>query len=203
MRPKDHSSIIRIGTVAFPRDGQDHDVNMMPIIAGDIDSVPRELRGYAPMIDVCQFEAGSTVYLTVNSSHVQRGGRQRRGGIHVECPRGMLGWGGGWGGARRNAGIYMASTDGGTRVWDTMVEPEGDHGQVPRPSCPHVDMDPSTLYWMTDRTPHEARPSLESGRRTFFRLVSSKIGGWFVRHNTPNPLGVKPMAPMIYEDKFA
>jgi hypothetical protein len=64
------------------------------------------------------------------------------------------------------------------------------------------DMEPGRLYWLTDLTPHEAMPALESGPRQFFRLVSPKIGVWFTKHNTPNPLGVQPGAPLEHGSKF-
>lgn len=48
------------------------------------------------------------------------------------------------------------------------------------------------IYWMTDRTIHEALPMKETGPRQFFRLVLGQISHWHSRHNTPNPCGVVP-----------
>ena len=50
----------------------------------------------------------------------------------------------------------------------------------------------SQLYWMTDRTPHEALPMEKDGWRQFFRLVSHKLGVWYDAHSTKNPIGIKP-----------
>merc|ERR1719474_963391 len=55
-------------------------------------------------------------------------------------------------------------------------------------------MEKDTLYWLTDRTPHEALPN-ESGEavyRQFFRLVTAEVSVWFQDHSTPNPNGVVP-----------
>lgn len=57
------------------------------------------------------------------------------------------------------------------------------------------------LYWITDRTPHEARATPTGGYRQFFRLVVGRISTWYAKHNTPNPL-CDPDAPVSYEDKF-
>lgn len=112
-----------------------------------------------------------------------------------------MGWGGAWGGYSFDEGVYMASTDGRTEVWNTMIENRDHHG-----SC-HVDgngeiMKPSTMYWLTDLTPHAALPSLCDGNRQFIRVVSENISVWFNQHNTPNPLGIMPSCPIIDDNKF-
>lgn len=58
------------------------------------------------------------------------------------------------------------------------------------------------MVWMTDRTPHESLPVKQTCYRQFFRLVVGKVGGWFPKHNTPNPLGVQPDCPIFDVDKF-
>lgn len=42
----------------------------------------------------------------------------------------------------------------------------------------------------------------QDGIRQWFRLVSEEIDGWFSQHNTPNPLGIEPTAPIVYYNKF-
>jgi len=195
------TAIREIHNVRFPGSSRQM-VNMMPIIFGDGDSIPGNLKRYEEMIGSCNFENGTTVYLTVNESNVEPSTTQRRPGIHIESPL-SFGWGGGggWGGRENNLGLYMASTDGATRVWDCLVEDRDNHGRVNiSEGIDSFRMKESCLYWMTDHTPHEALPS--SGSRQFFRLVSHKIGGWFSKHNTANPLGVKPDAPIIGYNKF-
>eukprot|EP01060_Flectonema_neradi_P025983 TRINITY_DN3482_c1_g2_i3.p1 TRINITY_DN3482_c1_g2~~TRINITY_DN3482_c1_g2_i3.p1 ORF type:complete len:264 (+),score=47.84 TRINITY_DN3482_c1_g2_i3:499-1290(+) len=53
-------------------------------------------------------------------------------------------------------------------------------------------MKPNTMYWFTDRTPHESLPLSEDTYRQYFRLVSEDISIWFADHSTPNPLGTVP-----------
>ena len=55
-------------------------------------------------------------------------------------------------------------------------------------------MDPNTLYWITDRTPHESLPLLEKTYRQFFRVVNENVSFWFADHSTANPLGVLPVS---------
>lgn len=192
--------ICELNPVTFPA-SQGLNVNMMPVIFGDADTVPHELRGYLPLMAACsRLRPGSTAYLTVHESYVREGETQRRPGVHVEAPA-AFGWGGGWGGCEQ--GLYMASSDGACRAWDCLRFDGDEHGAVREPACEATKMAPSRLYWLTDRTPHEALPSPYSGVRQFFRLVSEHVGGWFAEHNTPNPLGVQPDAPIIYGSKFA
>lgn len=201
--------------VTFP-EPQNLRVNMMPIVMGDSESVPTELQGYLPLINECDFEKGSIVYLTVHESSVDPGTSQRRGGVHTEAFKPSESflrlvqdsgieagsWGGGsWGGAK---GVYMASTDGACQIWETQTEDVDGHGGVlaDLKDVPSFKCEPNTLYWMTDKTPHEALPSTSTYRQ-FFRLVSEDVSAWFTEHNTPNPLGVEPSCPKVGVNKFA
>lgn len=179
---------------------------MMPIVMGDAASVPIHLHGFIPMINLCNFEPDTTVYLTVHCDHVNAGSTLRRGGAHVESPP-EFAWGGkptpGWGGGKADSlGIYMASTDGRTRIWRDDVTERGPLGEVEAVGESFI-CGPNELHHIGDMTPHEALPAESSGPRQFFRLVSCQLGYWHVKHNTPNPLGVLPGCPLIYEDKFA
>lgn len=109
-------------------------------------------------------------------------------------------------------GIYMASTvAGSSAVYSALIkEPEAvtdAHGALPEVMRTHLGepytLNARELCWMTDRTPHEALPQPSTGPRQFFRLVAGPISVWYSRHNTPNPLGVQPEAPISDEDKFA
>lgn len=197
-------------------------VNMMPVVMGDAESVPEELRGYLPLIKKCDFWPGSVVYLTVNESVVEAGETQRRPGIHTDAfkwPGSWMGgqpdgkWGGGWGGGKfgganqmshHTEGIYIASTDGQTRVWLDETDDVDQHGRVlhDMAGIGSFVCKGNGLYWLSDRTPHEGLPALRTGMRQFFRLVSENVGVWFSRHNTPNPLGVKPSCRIVDWDKF-
>lgn len=188
-----------VSNISFP-EFKRINVNMMPFIFGDIQSIPVEMRDYYDIIDRCNFENGSTCYLTITETMVEKSKTQRRGGIHVESPLG-LSWGGGWGGITSDAGVYMASTDGRTEVWDTMQPERDNHGRCEPLGDSHI-MKPRTMYWMTDLTPHAALPSLFDGRRQFIRVVSSKVDVWYKQHSSVNPLGIQPNAKIIETSKF-
>lgn len=174
---------------------------MMPIIFGDVQTIPEELHSYNEIINKCNFEKGSIAYLSIHESFVKEGETQRRPGVHTEATS-RLGWGGGnWGGTHK--GLYMASTDGRCRIWNTLCWSDDLHGAINAPDAPNEIMEESVLYWLTDRTPHEALPSLRSGWRQWFRLVSNEIGGWWRMHSTLNPLGVLPTCPIIEGSKFS
>jgi hypothetical protein len=186
--------------VTFPI-GAGRDVNMMPVVMGDAQSVPDELRAYLPLIGTCAFEHGSTVYLTVTESHVPARGRNRSPGIHTDATN-SLGWGG-WGG---KAGIWLASNDGACRVWYSDAEPSSvDHlgALLVPPEGPSYQLHPDTLYRINEYTPHESLPATYAHDRLFFRLVGPRIGAWFAAHSTPNPLGVQPQAPIFTGSKFS
>jgi len=103
----------------------------------------------------------------------------------------------------RTDGVYMASTDGACRVWDSTTYDVDALGALNGSPQGLVEkMDPSRLYWLTDRTPHEALPSRFSGNRQFFRLVSNKVDGWWEDHNTANPLGILPDCAILRGSKF-
>jgi hypothetical protein len=118
--------------VEFPQP-RDRNVNMLPFVLGDKDSLPEDLQDYYDLIMTCPLqdsELGKVLYLTVEEGWVNAGETQRRGGLHIESPRytqflqqpcheqggsggipGRIGWGEG---VVRNdnfiGGLYMAST---------------------------------------------------------------------------------------------
>lgn len=181
----------------------------------------------------CTFEPGRIAYLTVQESWVRVGETQRRPGIHTDGTAVFGWGGGAWGGGisdpqpakpppkpanpwprpwpnrpseplPKKNGIYTASTDGRCCFWNEARYDVDTHGALLAPpvgTC--LFACPSTLYWLTDRTPHESLPAQEDGYRQFFRVVSHEIGVWFTRHNTPNPLGVKSDVIILDDDKFA
>ena len=61
------------------------------------------------------------------------------------------------------------------------------------------------IYWMTDRTPHEALRMKKTEYRQFFRLVTGKVSLWYEKHSTKNPYGLMPdskTTTIIKEPKF-
>ena len=53
-------------------------------------------------------------------------------------------------------------------------------------------MKPNTVYWITDRTPHESLPLETNTYRQYFRLVTHQVSLWFEQHSTKNPMGIVP-----------
>lgn len=210
----------QIKRVVFPKP-TDIMINMMPIIMGDDASVPEQYQAYLPLIDDVKFKRGSIVYLTINESFVGKGTTQRRPGVHTEATNGKtkapmsfsfqgsnrFGGHGGkglWSNEIYVDGLYMASTDGDCEIWNFDTEEVDCLGgvlesiKVPGDLCK-----PNVLYHLSDTTPHQALPAKEDHYRQFFRLVGPDLGLWWAKHNTANPLGVKPNAQIVYDTKFS
>jgi len=205
----------RIDTVSFPEyDGRY--VNMMPIVFGDINTIPKYLRDYNDIIKKCSFKVGTTVYLTIHESIVEKGKTQRGGGIHTDATGNSQYWGGNnYDGSSTfsltktgsivpyNTGIYIASSDGGCNVYDCQIEKSDNLGGISKKiKASKINCSPNNLYWITDRTPHEAIPVKKETKRQFFRLVSENISVWYSQHNTPNPFGIKPNCKIDDNNKF-
>ncbi|XP_028405631.1 uncharacterized protein LOC114528213 isoform X2 [Dendronephthya gigantea] len=102
-------------------------------------------------------------------------------------------------------GIYMASNVANScKVWNCeIVRPGvdcldivGKHGDIEhlREFLPVEGemMEANTVYWITDRTPHESLPLTQGTYRQYFRLVTSLVSVWYQDHSTENPNGVVP-----------
>ena len=96
-------------------------------------------------------------------------------------------------------GIYMASNvSDSCRIYnceimnDALIGELGDiehlRGYLPEGET----MKKNSIYWLTDRTPHESLPLKKGKNRQFFRLVTSEVSLWYEDHSTKNPLGVVP-----------
>ena len=55
-----------------------------------------------------------------------------------------------------------------------------------------IFLEPSRVYWMSDRVPHESLPMKKTTMRQFFRIMTSEVQFWFQDHYTANPMGVLP-----------
>jgi hypothetical protein len=215
---------------SWPKPGSvSQNVNMMPFRTHDRDSLPKELHQYWLLISSCVSDAADVediAYLSVHESFVAKGASQRRGGLHIETPGAVqdtelgetytVGWG--MGERRMNrlhGGIFFGSNvEDSCAIWPKWVvtDPQ-DPGVVGAGgSCEHLReyLGPPVLiragevYWMTDRTPHEALAQESAGWRQFFRLVVGRVTLWYSKHNTANPLCPLPVdVRVIHEDKFA
>ena len=78
-----------VGRLAFPKP-TGININMMPIVMGVSESIPKEYHAYIPLLLACPIaraEWGQVGYLTIQESVVEEeGSSQRRGGIHTETP---------------------------------------------------------------------------------------------------------------------
>ncbi|KAJ3028414.1 UNVERIFIED_CONTAM: hypothetical protein HDU68_001745 [Siphonaria sp. JEL0065] len=115
-------------------------VNMMPIVMGNPQTLPENCQRYSRLIDACLNvvggEKGKVGYLTVHESWVEPGETQRRPGLHVESPgtlkvgtttykeRASTSWGGGrYSTTEVKGGIFMASSVSDMcAIWPCLVK---------------------------------------------------------------------------------
>jgi len=203
-------------------------INMMPFIMGQPDSIPPAYRQYWPLIKGCNLsrsEQQKVGYLTIQESWVSAGQSQRRRGLHIDSPGARLSQGGNyqkerfdWGcgivrydSSEVQGGIYMASNvPNSCRVWNVQVaEPVvgelGDLEHLRDALGEGTFMEAHKLYWLTDSTPHESLPLSKETYRQYFRLVTNSLTAWYPEHSTANPLGVIPdsrVTNIIHGNKF-
>lgn len=216
------TSLLKLGKVNFPKPA-DININMMPFIIGDKNSIPQKYQQYYTLIEQCQVdpsEYGKVGYLSISESIVAPGTSQRRPGIHTEKPgrlkniechlgRKQPDWGRGRIVEDKIiGGIFMASnvTDS-CRAWNTHVDETGHQG-----SCEHlkdvlkneheVRFKENELFWLTDSCPHESLPLNNETYRQWFRFVTSEVSLWYSKHSTPNELGISPNCEIIEQPKF-
>lgn len=197
----------------------------MPVILGDLASLPEELVGYIPMLDACREampdHAGKVCYLTVDEKEVKAGMTHRRPRLHVDgyhkTEAGGSGgaWGGGggggsWGGAAPSGGgtglLTVASAEG-CRAWnqdfDGEPEVEGDCEHL-RPQCREESsqiLEAGGLYWMNPLCVHESLPMPVDTKRQFIRLSLPSTADWY-EGCTPNPMGVMPTGRIMPRRRF-
>ena len=212
-RERSMSHLLRIGIVDFPAFAGIN-INMMPFVIGEKASLPQSYEQYWPLIQACHIEKdeeGRIGYLSIMESVVQCGTSQRRPGIHTDG-HGSSAWGWGRGAVSDNGrvrGLYMASnTAQSCRAWNYPVEAPGDAGDCESlrdilEQSTATYMDANTIYWMTDKCPHESLPVMSTAQRQWFRVVTHAVDVWYAYHSTPNSLGVLPNGKIIYGDKFA
>jgi len=215
-----HSFVKVNSFVQWPKPN-DININMMPFIIGDNSSIPPKYRAYVPML--CRlpiensFARGKVGYLTIHESMVQQNTSQRRLGIHTETP-GVISEPGfytehaRWGGGREiecHGGIFMGSNvPYSCRIWPVRIVDEeiiGKGGNIDhlRDFLGEAELMEEGIFWITDTTPHEARPNGKTPiYRQFLRVVSSDVSVWHSQHSTPNELGIQPAATILHNNKF-
>lgn len=210
--------------IKFPQP-QDININMMPFVIGQKDSLPTDCQQYWPLIEACQVERaeyGKIGFLTIQESMVEAGTSQRRPGLHVEATKvvmkhhgelvEILSWGDSMGYQQRG-GLYMGSNvSRSTRIWDCKLHPPervvgilGDVEHLRDDLGEGTLLESGELWWLTDITPHESVPLEETAYRQYFRVVTSGVSVWYAKHSTANPLGVQPdpaVTKTLTHDKF-
>jgi hypothetical protein len=205
--------------VKFPPPS-DIEINMMPFILGNSNSIPKEYHGYLSLIELASNNQddnmGEVCYLTIQEGWVEAGNCQRRLGLHVEATQPVHTakinrWYWGEGALICKSlvgGIIHGSTVSETcELWDAQVSdpvavgPLGSLEHLRGSLGPGYKQPANELVWFTDMTPHEALPVFTRSYRQYFRLVFSKVSVWYSRHNTRNPLGIKPPDNVIISDQ--
>jgi len=196
---------------------KDININMMPFIMGQRESIPDAYQEYWELIEAFKLpeaELGKVGYLTIHESLVPAGQSQRRAGLHIESPGKPMDNGGvyhedryDWGcgvvmgdNSEVQGGIYMASTvPNSTRIWNVQIRNPasvvgkfGDLEHIRDVLDDGISMEAGIMYWMTDATPHESLALQKGKYRQFFRLVTSSLTAWYPEHCSANPLGIVP-----------
>jgi hypothetical protein len=195
-----------VGNVVFPEYSGVR-VMMMPLVLGDLDSVPPMLAGYCDTLAMLfalmeTKHVGNVGYLTVDEKIVKRGTTHRRAGLHVD---GVFegrcgGWGGGGWGSVGN-GMLTTSSHVGCRAWNQEFDGyPGNDGE-----CDHLAsqlrdagtiFEPRGVYWVDGLCVHESMPLPVDTNRQFVRLSMPSKAPWFQGY-TVNPLGVKPTGDIL------
>lgn len=223
-KPGEYAICVAEG-MKFP-EPQDININMMPFVIGQKDSLPKDCRQYWPLIEACNVERaeqGKIGFLTIQESMVEAGTSQRRPGLHVDATKVVMKHHGElmeivhpWGismGYEKRGGLYMGSNvSRSTRIWDCLLRPPervvgvlGDVEHLRDDLGEGTLMESGELWWITDITPHESLPLEETAYRQYFRVVTSGVGVWYAKHSTANPLGVQPdpaVTKTSMHDKF-
>jgi len=89
--PHHYVSFASCGQIEFPppTSSQKRNVNMMPFVFGQRESLPPDLQCYFKCIQQCPYhydEEGKIGYLTVHESYVHAKSAQRREDLHIEQP---------------------------------------------------------------------------------------------------------------------
>lgn len=199
-----------IGPVTLP-DFSGLRVMMMPLILGDLNSIPPMLANWKATL-ASLFEMGGhhgkVGYITIDEKTVTPGATHRRAGKHVDGVfQGRAGgWGGGggsWGAA--GTGMLTVSSPAGCRCFrGTFVGWPGNEGE-----CDHLAdqckdgelLKERTVYWVDGMCVHESVPMVDPVNRQFVRLSLPSDGPWFEGY-TENPLGVKPSGEILPRREF-
>lgn len=185
-------------------------IMMLPVIIGDIESIPEFVENYKELFrNLCKMAdsslEGQVGYLTVDEKVVEPQKTHRRQGLHVDgvYQGGVGGWGGGHSGGSWGSvgnGMLTISNPAGCRAWNKTFT------GWPKGECDHlidqcsedeaVLFKPNMVYWVDGLCVHESMPQITQVNRQFVRLSLPSEGPWFEGY-TENPLGIKPTGKIL------
>lgn len=191
-------------------------VMMLPVIIGDVESLPDFVKGYKEAFkQICDHAAkhnGEVGYLTIDEKEVKPQKTHRRSGAHVDgVYQGSAGgWGGGcsggsWGG--HGNGMLTVSSHPGCKAWKQWFEGwpgyegEADHLMDQAEEENAVVFGKNELYWVDGLCVHESLQFEEPVHRQFVRLSLPSEGPWFEGY-TVNPKGIMPTGPILPRREF-
>jgi hypothetical protein len=204
------SELRELGRIDFPKFSGTR-VMMMPVLLGDMDSIPGDLRHYCSAVgrlfDASEVKSG-TAYLTIDEKLLGVGQTHRRPGLHVDGA--MNGKSGSWGGGGNpwaKRGMLIASNPQGCRAWvqEFAGEPgeEGNCDHLKRqlsPAC-ETQLSANTIYWCGPLCVHESMAASVAMRRQLIRLSMPSDAAWFEGYSR-NPLGIEPTGPILPRRRF-
>ncbi|CAG4900458.1 hypothetical protein [Paraburkholderia saeva] len=184
---------------------------MMPLIIGDLDSVPDRLEHWNAalhsLFDISTHH-GQVGYLTIDEKHVLPKSTHRRAGLHVDGVfQGQSGgWGGGGWGSVGN-GMLTVSSHVGCRAWnqsfDGLPGNDGECDHLAAQCSPDTEtlFKANTVYWVDGLCVHESIPMHSPTKRQFVRLSMPSNAPWFDGY-TVNEKGIAPTGRILPRRQF-
>jgi hypothetical protein len=187
-------------------------IMMMPIIIGDLNSIPKELSHYQEGLNkLFSFtdpkHHGQIGYITIDEKQVLAGTTHRRSGLHVDgVYDGKCGsWGGGGWGSVGN-GMLTVSSIPGCKAYNQSFDGEiGRDGECDKianqcEAAKSTIFEAGQVYWVDGLCVHESLPLSQTTNRQFVRLSMPSTAPWFKGYSE-NPLGIKPTGPILSRRK--
>jgi len=188
-------------------------VMMMPIIIGDLNSIPESLAHYRETFKALfsmsdSKHHGQVGYITIDEKKVEAGKTHRRSGLHVDgVYDGKCGsWGGGGWGSVGNGMLTVSSIPGCKAYLQKFDGDVGRDGECDKiaDQCQEKNatvFGAGQVYWVDGLCVHESIPLTETADRQFVRLSMPSTAPWFEGYSE-NPLGIKPTGPILARRKF-
>lgn len=184
-------------------------VMMMPLILGDLNSIPESLAHYKSTLSelfhlMDQNHKGKIGYLTIDEKFIKKGDTHRRSGLHVD---GVFndscgGWGGGGGWGSVGNGMITVASEQGCKAYNQALEGViGEDGECDLLKDKLKEENATifkknTAYWVDGLCVHESIQQEKDVNRTFLRLSMPSKAPWFKGY-TKNPLGIKPTGKIL------